>query len=236
MNASDVRRYDMLLRVRDFGATRADLFPPSSMGGQMFEAVRAAVAELSQNAASQVSGRGTARESATSKAVARAALRDNLEAISSTAHALAQDTPGLEDKFRMPRQHNDQALLDAARAFAQDAEPLAQAFITHELSPTFLTDLRAEIGEFERAAHDHVAGIETSIAAGAEIEAAVETALAAVHRLDAIVRNRLRDRPEVMAVWQSARHIERSNGAKSAPIPTPSPVPTHTSANASPAT
>src|SRR5262245_19981241 len=95
MTGVDTRRYEMLVRVRDFGATFADRFPPSSLGGQAFATVKAAVDALSEHAASLMSGKGTAREGTTSKAVTREALRDDLEAIIRTARALALDTPGV---------------------------------------------------------------------------------------------------------------------------------------------
>ena len=103
------------------------------------------------------------------------------------------DTPSLEDKFRMPRANSDQALLTAARAFADDAEPLKDVFIAHELPSTFLDDLRTEIDAVERAAQAQATGRELSAGAAAQIEAALETALTAVQRLDVIVVNRLRD-------------------------------------------
>jgi hypothetical protein len=34
MNSFDMRRYEMLVRVREFGNTHADVFPPSTIAGQ----------------------------------------------------------------------------------------------------------------------------------------------------------------------------------------------------------
>ena len=85
MNSLDTRRYEMLVRVRDFGVTQTALFPPASLGGQAFAAVAKAVNDLDGHAASQYSGRGAAREGAASKAAAREALRDDIEAIARTA-------------------------------------------------------------------------------------------------------------------------------------------------------
>src|SRR5437870_3746571 len=118
MNVLDIRRYEMLVRVRQFGAAHPDAFPATSLGGQMFAAVGLAVDALDQQGASQVPGLGAAKEATASKAAARAALHETLDAVSHTARALALDTPGLDDKFRLPRSRNDQRLLNAARAFA----------------------------------------------------------------------------------------------------------------------
>ena len=100
MNGLDTRRYEMLVRVRDFGTAHPHLFPPSTLGDQAFATVAAVVTQLSEHAATQLSGRGTAREGTTSKAVAREALREDLDAIIRTARAVALDMPGTDDKFR----------------------------------------------------------------------------------------------------------------------------------------
>ena len=94
MNILETRRYEMLVRVRDFGASHRAAFRKVPLGGKMFAEVASAVTELGEQAASQISGRSTVREGSSSKAVARAALRDSLDATSRTARALALDTPG----------------------------------------------------------------------------------------------------------------------------------------------
>jgi hypothetical protein len=225
MNSFDTRRYEMLVRVRDFGAANATFFPPSTLGAKSFTAVGAAVAALSDHAAMHVSGRGSAREGTASKAVAREAIRDDLEAIVRTARAMALDTPGVDDKFRPPRSNGDQAILNAARAFARDAAPMAAAFHEHDMPADFLDDLQQDIDAFEEAIRDHEAGKDTHVAARAGIEAAIDEGLDAVRRLDAIVPNRLRNDPKALALWERARRVERTSRAKSdGAEPEPAPV------------
>lgn len=209
-------------------------FPPRRWAGRRLPpSDRPSVTALSQQAASQVSGRGTARKGSSSKAVARAALREGLDSISRTARALALDNSGLDDKFRLPRGHGDQAMLNAGRAFAHDARPLSKAFIAHDMPANFLTELSSDIQQFEQAIREHSVGKDTHIAARAGIDTAMEAGLTAVQRLDAIVANRLRDDPTTVAVWDSARHVERTartkNGAPK-PVPVPAPAPTTASA------
>jgi hypothetical protein len=208
MNSLDTRRYEMLVRVREFGAANTTLFPPSTLGGKAFEAVGMAVIALSDHAVTHVSGRGTAREGTASKAVAREALRDELEAIVRTARAMALDSPGVDDKFRLPRNNGDQAMLNAARAFLKDAAPLKADFTKHDMPDDFLDDLQADIEAFEEAIRDHEAGKDTHVAARAGIEAAIDNGLDAVRRLDAIVPNRLRNDPKTLALWERARRVE----------------------------
>src|SRR5262245_54490968 len=119
MNSLDTRRYEMLLRVNEFGLAHAELFPPTTLGGQAFAAVRTAIEQMDDHAAASAYGRGAARSGTTSRAIARKALREHLDAVSRTARALALDMPGLDDKFRPPRGCGDSTLLIAARAFAR---------------------------------------------------------------------------------------------------------------------
>jgi hypothetical protein len=211
-NTVETKRYEMLVRVRDFGVANEALFPSSSLGGQSFKAVAGAVSALSEHAAIHVSGRGSAREGTVSKAVAREALREDLDAISRTARAMALDTPGVDDKFRVPRGNGDQATLNAARAFLRDAAPLSADFIKHDMPDDFLTDLQSDIDAFEEAIRDHEAGKDTHVAARAAIESAIDAGLDAVRRLDAIVPNRLRNDAKLIASWERARRVEYRAG------------------------
>lgn len=212
MNNLDTRRYEMLMRVHQFGADHQDLFPPSTLGGKSFTAVGEAVTALKDHSATQYSGRGSAREGTVSKAVAREALCDDLEAIVRTARAMALDTPGVDDKFRFPRGTGDQLILNAARAFSHDAAPLSAEFIKHDMPDDFLADLHSDIEAFEEAIRDYEAGKDTHVAARAAIEGLIDAGLDAVRRLDAIVPNRLRNDPATLALWERARRVEYRAG------------------------
>lgn len=220
MNSRDTRRYEMLVRVREFGAANADHFPPSTLGGQAFAAMASAVDDLGAHAASQFSGRNSSREGTTARAVARDALIDDLEAITRTARALAIDTPGVDDKFRARRNGGDQALITTARAFIGDAEPLAKEFVRHGLPKDFIADLKQRLEDLEEAIGDRDAGKGAVVSARASLGGAMESALRAVRRLDAIVPNVLRDDAGAIAAWTRARRIEyrqRREAAEPAP-------------------
>src|SRR4051794_3241737 len=102
MNLVDIRRFEMLTRVRDFGLEHAELFPGASPGGKIFAEMNAAVAKLDQEAISQFTGAGSAIGGTASKASARAALRDTLQTFVLTAEAIAvaKGANGLDDQFR----------------------------------------------------------------------------------------------------------------------------------------
>ena len=207
MNSFDMRRYEMLVRVREFGNTQADVFPPSTIAGQAFAEIAATIQGLNTHAADHLSGRGSAREGVTSKAVAREALREDLDAIIRTARAMSLDTPGVEDRFRPPRGVGDLSLLNTARAFARDAAPLKEQFINYSMPDDFIADLDRDILAFEEASRDRDAGTDAHVAARAALDTAMENAMNALRRLDAAVPNRLSNDPAKLAVWTRARRI-----------------------------
>ena len=215
---------DLGTRVFDFGVAHKDLFPPSSLGGKTLASLGNALAELKECAAAQTSRMGAAREGTNSKAAARAALRNDLDAVARTARAIALKTPGLEKKFRRPRGHSDPSLLNAARTFAQDAEPLQKAFVEHEMPANFLVRLNTKITDLEHAISNQSNGKGEQVAATASLDAAIEKVMAALQALDAIVPNRLAkigDDSPIWASWETARRerAARSKAAAAAPAP-----------------
>ena len=95
MNNGETRTYEMLRRVRDFGASRTTDFPAAGLGGQMFAEVTAVVTELEHHDTVQSASTGVARVSSAAKARLRTTLREDLRAINRTARAIAVERPDL---------------------------------------------------------------------------------------------------------------------------------------------
>ncbi|MDT7605445.1 MAG: hypothetical protein QOF61_3442 [Acidobacteriota bacterium] len=168
------------------------------------------VNELDDHAEAQVMHRSAAVQGTTGKTAVREDLREQLEAINRTARAMSLDTPGLEDRFRLPRGNNDQALISTARAFHASAEPLKADFVKNELPATFLDDLQATITRFEGALAGRNTSREARVAATSAISSAIERGIGLVRQLDAIVRNKFRDDAATIAAWESASRTERT--------------------------
>ena len=225
MKSLEVRKYNMLTRVRDFGTARADLFPPGSLGARTFGEIGAIVDRLNASVTSERSGRRAARQGVVSKATARARLRQALEAVSRTARGIAVDTPDILVKFQMPGP-TDAELTAAARQFASDAAPLSAAFVGHGLPESFVADLQAALAAFERAVSGGATGRETHVGARADITAALNQAFDTLRRLDAIVENRVGGDPNATAAWRVARNVGRTSARSAAPAAAPSPAAT----------
>jgi hypothetical protein len=224
MNDTENRKHQMFSRVDGFGVVHVNDFAATSIGKQLFVTLREIIAELDAHASSEASAHGSARQGTSTRASARDELMEDLRSIRRTARAMAAEVPGLDDKFRMPPDQNDQLLLNAARAFARDAAPLSAQFIAHELPADFLEDLNADIAALEAAINIQSSGVGSHVAANAAIDDAINRGMIVVRKLDAIVKNKYADNPAILAEWTSASHTERaprrSASASSTP-PTP---------------
>lgn len=209
MTNEEIRRLDMFRRVRNFGTSHDPAFPAGSPARIQFDIVAGIVEELEGHSAAQSSGSSARRQSTAGKAVVRNALHEDMEILSRTARAMALDTPGLEERFRLPRKANDHKLLETARAFLADATPLKAGFLHHYVPERVFQDLAANIAAFDEALNGQYAGNESSWSAVAAIDASIERGMDAVRRLDAMVRNRLGRDMSSLAAWESAKHIER---------------------------
>ena len=208
MNSFNKRVYEMLNRVVVFATTHPQFFDKGALAGQLLEQVRAAVQALSGHATYQASGIGAVRRSAGSRSKARAALRSQVETISRTARGLKLP------EFWMPRNRGDRSILDVGKVFLKNAQPCKQAFIDSHLPADFLERLDVAIQDLENAINDQTVSRAAHMSATAAIEQTRSDALSALQGLDPIMENLLRDDPPTFAVWQSCRHVERTNVAK----------------------
>jgi hypothetical protein len=221
MNDQEIRYHSKLQRVSVFGAAHAADFAAGSEGAKRFAEILLAVTGLDQLALQQQSSGGAARSGTSAKSIAFASLHDHAAAISHTAHILALSTPGLDQKFLMPRSGGNQALLNAARAFATDALPLKAQFIALDMPADFLDQLNADITQFETALNTQQGGSGSRIAATAGLDEKVNTALLATRILDAIIRNKYKNNPAILAEWTAANHTETAPRAAKAKVATP---------------
>jgi hypothetical protein len=221
MRSMETRRYEMLVRVHEFGEARPERFPADGAGARAFATVAAAVLQLREHA---VSEQLAARNGAAAKARAREALSAELDTVSRTARVLSSDTPGVGEAFRRQKDQPDQALLTAGRAFAQQAAAFRSQFVRHGLPDTFIEDLTSRVEAFAQAIRHHEAGRTGQAAARVRIEAALASGCGAVRTLEVIMANQLGADAATIAAWARARRVEyprRSKRAAPAPVASP---------------
>jgi len=225
MKDTERRRLEMFIRVREFGSAHAAQFPPASFAGEQFAILDTAIDALELQGSVQTSGKGTVRESITSKAAARDEVMRDLEAISRTARAMALTTPGVGDKFRIPHNQSHQEVLAVARAAAADAPPHKAEFIKRGLPADFIEDLQDDIEEMEGAIARKALGTESHTAATAAIDTEIERGMNALRELDSLMRNTFSNDPATLAAWTGASHVERAPRSQTKQ-PTPPNPPT----------
>ena len=214
--------YEMLVRVRNFGTTCGHLFPASSVAGENFAAVDAAIRELDAqelgHQAASVSGR------AERKRQTRQALAARLQAIAQTARVLREGDPALLQQFEVPASATDQTLVATGRKFARDAEALKSQFTAHGMPAMFIAGLNGLVNDLENAVRDRGLGREARRAIRVSTNATLATGIAAVRTLDTIVTNHLGDDGVTRAVWKRERRIVYPKRGDAAAEPTPAPA------------
>ncbi len=220
MTKRQTRQYDMLNRVRAFGATHREQFPDGSAGSAAFTAVATALAQFEAAAMSKLTVKQAGRKA---RAAAKLAVEARIGAIAKTARIVAKTTPGADSTFQLPARRSDVAVLTAARAFLTEVEAVKGTFLQHGLPEGFIQDLRQAADTFEQAIEGRSAGRTRVSRAQHLIRTALAHGMDAVATLDVIVANTYGDDPLLLAEWKNARHVE--SGGRSASVGAPSTVP-----------
>jgi len=171
MTNRQLRRYEMLVRVSEFGSARRDQFPESSRAGQAFATVGEVVMRLRDRAVAQLALK---QQGARARAAARAALELMLESMSRTARIIQADEPDFPNTFQAPERESAQAVLTAARLFARDIEAVAKQFVDHGMPETVVADFKGALEAYEQAIRRREIGKGESAAARTSIEAVEE--------------------------------------------------------------
>jgi hypothetical protein len=195
----------MLNRVAVFGRDNASDFAPDSKAAGLLSRLQVVIKEIETARTGQQGGRATAR------AVLIDALRLDLKNIVRTARDIAKEAPGFADRFRLPENPSQTALLTAAGTILEELQKpgVADKFIPYELPSDFVAVLEADlkaIGKTKETQNsDDTRGVENT----AVLSRSLTTGLDLVDSLHAIMHNKYDRQPEKLRAWQSARHTER---------------------------
>ncbi len=218
MNDRETRRYDMFGRVQTFGTDNTADFAAGGEARKRFANIGKIISDLDDAKAGQVGGGSTALE------VLFDALRLDLQNITRTAAAIAQDEPGFADTFRPPDRPSQAGLKTTADAFlAQfqatptDTAPqkaakaaLIAKFVAHELPADFVTNLADDRQAIDDARDSTQSDDSTGVASTAAIGRLITAGMKEVNYLDAIIHNKYARNPDQLRAWDSASHIERA--------------------------
>jgi len=228
MQTSHHRRREMFLRLKDFAATHTDIsvvtaWPP------LAAAMNTVCSDLDSHAASEAAHDGAALQGTDFRDSARSALHEGMERFVRTARGIAEAHPGFNAQFRMPLGNNDQDMIDAALGMVTAATPVdvKAKFISYGMPADFIEDFQDDIAEFQAAITNQSGKVGDRKSAGVMIDQTVDSGMSIKRQMDAIVHNHYHDRPDVLAEWETASHIERGprrkkdSGGSGGSTPTP---------------
>lgn len=203
MTRMERTRYEMLLRVRDFGSRYQSRFPESSDGAQAFATVARAVAEIEAHDTNRMV---VLHQAQRSKAERRKTMLQRMQTIVRTSRGI-RTALGTPLRLTMPDRTSDVAVVRSARAFLQEAEPYQDQMVRLGLPATYFAELRDAADAFDAALTDRRAGRSGIAGAQAGIKAALTQGTEAARTLDIIVANTLGADPIVMAAWERDRRL-----------------------------
>ena len=215
-------KYEMFVRVRDFGTAHVALFPEGTVGGKAFGRVLGAAARFEEQLKDHVLGKGEARRI---KAATRDAVYDHLKTIAAAARRFTRAESGV-NPFVMPTRRNLAVVLSTARAFMQAAATRQAEFEKFGLPSTFIADFGDMVDRLQQAADVRLNAKTARSKAQAGINIALADGLDAVRDLDVVVAIATRQTdPATFAAWVTARRVEGQNrGSVVVEPPVPGPV------------
>ncbi len=229
MNDRQRNQTNRLIRVQGFCTEHAPQFAqtPTQPGDAMFATVRAALTTL----ISQITGTqgkqiaGTYSQASVDQAAEREELLELLRTVNRTAQAIAisrQDT-GLMERFRMPSSNGDIVLANTGDAFAAAIAELGLVAEFNELgyAGNVAADLLAEAKAVRDAEQQQGGALGSQVGATASLPLLLRQGSNLVKTLDALIKNRFRNRAEILGAWKTASHVTALPVAREAPLPTP---------------
>lgn len=210
MDRSQLARFEMLQRTRDFGTAHRERFPESSPGAAMFATMAAIVAEIDALATSKIV---IVREARRVKADRREVIVDRMRTIARSSRGIRSES-GAPLRLNMPDRTSDAAIVRGARAFLQEAERYQDQLIPLGLPATYFAELREATDAFDAALKQRRTGRSDIAAANAGIKAGLERGMETARLLDIIVANAAGKDPVVMAAWNRDRRLVGARRAR----------------------
>lgn len=209
MNSREKRRLDKNEREMAFMTANAGDYAAGSPGARIMPQFAADIAAVKNFAAGQAGGASGKARHIDRKREDLDDLREMMLMLDTAADALADEHPGIENLFGLPRNRSEQSILAAARAQYLEAEQYADSFVEYDVPATFRADMLGLINRIDAANN----AADTSGASGAGATTALKAALERLNRnskkLDSINRIKYRANPAKMGAWLVASHLER---------------------------
>ena len=227
MNDKQRRSYERGQRAYVYMNAATTDFPLGSRGGALRDSLQELLAQAAALDVARGASAGKRRQGTEGRVTARTTLRQMVKIAWDTYKTLTLDRPDIKGLFEPPSKiKNDQALVAAARAYADASVPHASLFAEYGLATAFFNDLRTQADRLEAQTALRDAGVGEGVNANAALDETLRRIDEEVERLDTVVRNRYRDDPAKLAEWESASRLEHAPRRKpkddeNAPPPPP---------------
>jgi hypothetical protein len=200
MTSPEKQRFDMLVRVLNFGETNRQLFASAPAARETLAAIRAAVDDIATEATKKTT---TAANSRSDRRVAtRKELRVMLAKACRLARTLREDKRPAPD-LEMPPSRRDMDLQTNAEVIAREVAPFDADFSAHGLSSQ---RIRAALASFAAAVRDQDHNRLAFVGVRVRLSERIRAAIRAARRLDLIIEDLTRE-SAVLAEWKQLRRI-----------------------------
>jgi hypothetical protein len=229
MIAQQIRKFDMLRRVRQF----LDEFAVTLFAGNAAAARKELdqlVEEMGVNETAQASSRLNAKSQTADQAVLRRDLvNHHMRPIATIAAAHLRDVPGFKALQLPPKGVKVAVLVQHATAMAEAARADQQVFVGNGRPENFVDALLAAAAAVRASIDARAKSIASKAAARDGLKATATRTHLVLRFVDAQVKSALVDDPKTLGAWKSAKRIGRG---KVVPIEATLPAPTTTEVKA----
>ena len=224
MNLKVTRVLDMLMRIIRFVLDHP-ITPALPRATAAQAEVTTIITALQAAAQNQTGGNNQEAGGVDLREVYSRDLRNFLKEVNRTARTLEPEHPGISPTFRLPASGSYPALIASAHSIIAAATPIQASFHDAGLPATFIADLNGLLTAFETATAQKHTGGTTQVISTAGLKAKASLCIIAADKLGACVRNHYRGNVEMLAGWETARHIERAPIRSTEETPPPPPPP-----------
>jgi hypothetical protein len=200
---------EMATRMSGFKGMKETDFPANSMGGQKFNQFGALCVTQDQHGSRWAQERNAAKAATQAKATHVESARRQLTALWETSLSGESQQPGISQNFKLPASRSAESIMEAARAAVAAATLMKSFFVSREMPENFIEVITNTIQNYEDVVSDYNLHNANATAAKAMFVSTGKQILAARRELDPIVRNKYRNDPETLALWETASRLEK---------------------------
>jgi hypothetical protein len=131
------------------------------------------------------------------------------------AQDAAAESPALTEMFQLPPANaTHRTFQTLARKMLEQGQAQKELFAKHGLADKLLDDLAAAVDEFDASVAETNEGKQGHVLARAELDTVSDEVINLVGMLDGLNRYRFDRDPQLLAAWESAKHVVTGPQAK----------------------